>query len=345
MKLLTKHVATMGCCTVVYSTGEKETITFRNTPDKPCYVAMVEYLNELSLEIRMNYIDHKIISPDWRDRKKLTYKQKELLNSWIELHNSKTHCDICHEKFESYCLPCELKKDDKKFEPCSKCLVKKANGNKHYDHCHLTGEYRSSACHTCNTRRIAFSPSTYRLTVLFHNSEGYDNHFLINGMFEMGEQISQVTKDNINRKLVNYSDKCKERMQKILSNKLSITAIPKTSEKLLTMSNGLIEINDSYKLTIAALDTLIYNQVWGDPITCTRKGCCKVITEPKRIYYEDNEFVGEFVCRDCQEFGHKLPSQIRRVDERTIHDKFKCMSTIVMENGKINCYGQDPVQS
>ncbi len=112
MKLLTKHVATMGCCTVVYSTGEKETITFRNTPDKPCYVAMVEYLNELSLEIRMNYIDHKIISPDWRDRKNLTYKQIELLNSWIELHNSKTHCDICHEKFESYCLPCELKKDN-----------------------------------------------------------------------------------------------------------------------------------------------------------------------------------------------------------------------------------------
>jgi len=337
MKLLTNHVASMGCCTVVYNDGKKETVTFRNTPDKPCYVAMVEYLNELSLEIKMKHIDHHILSPDWRlIEKSLLIKQRILLAKWMKTHESKTHCDICHNEFKSFCSTCDKNKDKDKFEPCVTCVNNKANGNKHYDHCHLTGMYRSSACHTCNTRRLGFSPSTYKLTVLFHNSEGYDNHFMFNAMFEMGDRISQITIDNINKKLENYSERCKERMKKILSNKLVISAIPKTSEKVLTLSNGLIEIHDSYKLTISGLDTLIYNQVWGDPITCTRKGCCKVITDTKKIYYDNYEFVGEFICRDCQEYGHKLPTQIRRVDQRVIHDKFKCMASIVTENGKIN---------
>ncbi len=84
----------MGCCTVVYTDGTKETVTFRNTDDKPCYVALLEYLNELSLTIKMNYIDHEIISPDWRHRKDLTYDQKKLLVEWLKLHESKNDTNL-----------------------------------------------------------------------------------------------------------------------------------------------------------------------------------------------------------------------------------------------------------
>jgi len=160
MKILTKHIATMGCCTVVYTDGTKETVTFRNTDDKPCYVALLEYLNELSLTIKMNYIDHELISPDWRHRKDLTYDQKKLLVEWLKLHESKNVCDICHDKFTQFCDACDKKCNDKDFKSCESCAKKGANGNKHYDHCHFTGKYRSTACHTCNTRRISFNPNS-----------------------------------------------------------------------------------------------------------------------------------------------------------------------------------------
>ncbi|MFO0000526.1 MAG: hypothetical protein ACK559_05305, partial [bacterium] len=143
IKYLTRHRATMGCVSVVYDDGIKETKIFRNTPEKTCNVAMVDYLNELSLETKMNYIDHLTVSPDWRFRNDLNAEQLKLLNEWEQIHKNKTKCDICHEEINEYCSKCEetFKKDYNKFIPCQLCVKNKCNGKKVYDHCHLSGKY------------------------------------------------------------------------------------------------------------------------------------------------------------------------------------------------------------
>ncbi len=44
--------------------------------------------------------------------------------------------------------------------------------------------------------------------------------------------------------------------------RLQISCIAKTNEKFMTLSNSLIDIHDSYKISPSPLDTLIYNLAW-----------------------------------------------------------------------------------
>ncbi|MFO0000298.1 MAG: hypothetical protein ACK559_04150, partial [bacterium] len=167
-----------------------------------------------------------------------------------------------------------------------------------------------------------------------HNGEGYDNHIMMKALFETNNKLSPETITNINNKLQNYSQKAKDIITKIMNTNLSISCIAKTSEKLMSMSNGLIDIHDSYKLTISSLHTLIYNLVWIEPVEC--KQCSKTIKDTSKIYHDEKYFIGEFVCRHCQKYGHQLPIEIRKIDKRTVYEKFKCMCSIVTEDNKIN---------
>ncbi len=98
--------------------------------------------------------------------------------------------------FVSYCDDCTVKFNDKKtkksdFDPCKRCQIKEANGEKCYDHCHLTGCYRSSACSHCNMNVIRDSAGAYRLPVLFHNLEGYDGHIMVKAILNSGNKLTQ----------------------------------------------------------------------------------------------------------------------------------------------------------
>ncbi len=60
----------------------------------------------------------------------------------------------------------------------------------------------------------------------------------------------------------------------------------------MSISNGLIDIHDSYKLTISSLHTLIYNLVWIEPVEC--KQCSKTIKDTSKIYNDEKYFEFHF---------------------------------------------------
>lgn len=61
------------------------------------------------------------------------------------------------------------------------------------DHCHITGKYRGSAHQDCSLK-LRISAENFKLPVIFHNSRGYDSHFIM-------QEIGAVGKNNKLEKL------------------------------------------------------------------------------------------------------------------------------------------------
>ena len=56
------------------------------------------------------------------------------------------------------------------------------------DHCHVTGNYRGTACNRCN---LGMKLSTV-IPVVFHNLRGYDSHLLLQELGEFGKSIGII---------------------------------------------------------------------------------------------------------------------------------------------------------
>jgi hypothetical protein len=56
------------------------------------------------------------------------------------------------------------------------------------DHCHVTGKFRGAAHNSCN---LNFK-LTGKIPVVFHNWRGYDSHFIMQGVAELGERIEVI---------------------------------------------------------------------------------------------------------------------------------------------------------
>ena len=129
-----------------------------------------------------------------------------------------------------------------------------------YDHDHLTGKYRSTVCNDCNLSKLRVKPEMYKTHEYFHNAESFDNHLTINGIFETNNKVSETVK----REILSRTDLSKEArlfLEKDFAKDKPISVIARTSEKTLMLSNGRVNINDSYKTTMCSLHTLIYNLV------------------------------------------------------------------------------------
>ena len=79
---------------------------------------------------------------------------KQLSQEELERFHNATHCEICHEKFES--------KDR------LKC--------KNLDHDHYTNRYRFASCNMCNL----LNRSQSHIPIYFHNFGSYDSKLLLN---------------------------------------------------------------------------------------------------------------------------------------------------------------------
>ncbi len=205
---------------------------------------------------------------------------------------SKKGCDICHKSIKQYCDICKSnfydiqrynndiiknKKTDKhkEFVLCDSCVSNKVNGLLVYDHDHITGKYRCTACNNCNLNHFRLSAWTYLSTIFFHNGEGYDFHFIIKSLLK--------TEGKLHPDIVAYMREIlkNEDLVNHLSTKNDFNCIARSGEKFLTVNTGLLNFKDSNKMVIRNLDELIYNLVWIETVSC--KQCKSTISHAKSI--------------------------------------------------------------
>ncbi|MFO0001809.1 MAG: hypothetical protein ACK559_11835, partial [bacterium] len=175
---------------------------------------------------------------------------------------------------------------------------------------------------------LRIKPNQYKTPVFFHNAEGFDNHLLINAIFDTNNKLSPELNDYINNRPENTAYD-KEFIKKELAKSRQLNCIARTGEKLMTMSTNEIDVRDSYKLTLSSLHNLIYNRVIKDPLVCCK--CSGVLDTAKKVTNDNKYFRLEFKCRECEEYGHKLPPVIKKIDKRIICRDLPVMTTIATE--------------
>ena len=89
------------------------------------------------------------------------------------------------------------------------------------DHCHITGKFRDSAHQECNLK-LRIKPENLKIPVIFHNLRGYESHFII---FIM-QQIGGIAKKYA------YTNKEGDKQD------LNINAIPNNIEKYMAFMLG-----------------------------------------------------------------------------------------------------------
>lgn len=106
----------------------------------------------------------------------------------------------------------------------------KLNGDKVYDHDHLTGAFRGAAHNKCN---VEYNYKRTKLPVIFHNLKGYDSHLILQ---EAGSLKKKTEYGMIPR---------------------AITCIPQTMEKYLSFSIDKTVFLDSCQFVLASLESLV----------------------------------------------------------------------------------------
>ena len=97
------------------------------------------------------------------------------------------------------------------------------------DHCHITGKYRGAAHRNCKSKL----KTRKKLSIIFHNLEGYDGHFIIKALSHFQN--------------------------------IKIEVIPKSAEKYMSIIiNKNITFIDSMQFLNSSLDTLVKNLENGD---------------------------------------------------------------------------------
>ena len=115
--------------------------------------AIRRFLNDMLAEVKEC---NRIIQTEFNKVAIMSVKNYDELEKAVE-------CHICNGKFSE---------DDKRV----------------LDHCHVTGKFRGAAHNSCN---LNFK-LTGKIPVVFHNLRGYDSHFIMQGVAELGERIEVI---------------------------------------------------------------------------------------------------------------------------------------------------------
>jgi hypothetical protein len=116
-------------------------------------------------------------------------------------------------------------KDKVAYNNATDCHIceKELNGDKVWDHCHITGKYRGAAHNECNLKYKI----PRQIPVVFHNLRGYDSHLLV-------QQFGKFPDDDI-------------------------SVIPNNMEKYMSITLGRFRFIDSFQFMPASLDVLVKN--------------------------------------------------------------------------------------
>ena len=135
----------------------------------------------------------------------------------------------------------ENETDFQKATKCYICDIKYTDKDiRVRDHCHITGKFRGSAHQDCNLK-LQMKPDNIKIPVIFHNSRGYDSHFIM-------QQIGEIAKKHT------YKNKRGEECH------MNINCIPNNMEKYMAfmLGNHLVFL-DSFQFMSSSLDNLIKN--------------------------------------------------------------------------------------
>ena len=230
--------------------SEKKFMTFKNFR----HLFVLPFVIYIDLESSMDPI--QIVNPD--ERKKQFSKINHRCISWASLTVCRANEEFDNPpvvytgedpiqalldflkievmRIQNILLSCNFplfltEKDQDNFlssSHCSCCLnpFDSTNGlfSKVYDHCHLSGKYRSALCDYCN---FTYGKTGSKVVAFFHGLSNYDSHFLI-------------------QKLHQFPD-------------IDINIIPKTSEKYLSFSIKDLHFKDSYQFLAEKLEILAKN--------------------------------------------------------------------------------------
>ena len=164
-----KHEPMSYCYYVVYDENQLSENIIRNLPNEPVIYRgkdaapkFMEDLISLTNLIGDLVSDKLVMSP-------LTEEQKSRFDN-------ATHCEACNSEFTLINVPVR-------------------------DHCHLTGQFRSVLCNSCNLQR----QNQKFLPVYIHGSSHYDSHFIVRQLGCDKKDISVIP--NSNEKYVSFSKK------------------------------------------------------------------------------------------------------------------------------------------
>ena len=82
--------------------------------------------------------------------------------------------------------------DGQTFQSSNKCWIYDKlfdeGDNKVRDHCHITGKYKGSAHWSCSINLKL----TKKITAIFHNLRGYDNHLIMRGIGRFDVKVNVI---------------------------------------------------------------------------------------------------------------------------------------------------------
>ncbi|XP_022199851.2 uncharacterized protein LOC111056764 [Nilaparvata lugens] len=114
-------------------------------------------------------------------------------------HNAATNCEACEKPF---------------------------NGDKVYDHCHITGFYRNALCNKCNLQRC----HTTFIPVFLHNFSNYDTHLITTHFGTNKKQLSVIP--NKSEKYISFTKQISQQLHLRFINTFRFT--PDSSDNLVT---------------------------------------------------------------------------------------------------------------
>ena len=138
------------------------------------------------------------------------------------------------------------------------------------DHCHITGKFRGSAHQECNLK-LRIKPENLKIPIIFHNLRGYNSHFIMQRIGEIGNKHG-------------YTNKKGEKQD------LNINAIPNNMEKYMAfMLGNHLTFIDSFQFMSSSLDKLVSNLPKDDLIYTSKafKGKRLNLMSRKGVYPYD----------------------------------------------------------
>ncbi|CAG8625073.1 9444_t:CDS:1, partial [Paraglomus occultum] len=217
----------------------------------------------------------------------------------------------------------------KKFDNADECWIchKELNGDKVWDHCHITGKFRGAAHNDCNLK-LQITPWKTPIPILFHNFRGYDSHLICESV---GRSVNAKQINVIAETFERYKSMRVGQLRYIDSMQFMNTSLAKLAENL-----GAVKCKDSNCKHFHRIDNnRCFGTLENHRITCQIYKklspeqialVCRKGVYPYE-YIDSHDRFSETKLPPFHEFHGKLKGKISQEDydyAQKVWNKFEC---------------------